>query len=234
MTDKELIIGIKNNSKSVWRSIYFEMKPKIERSISHLLSNVKDLTFDDIYSEGLITLMENVKDGKLDENADNNLSGYLYTICYRIAYKQTTRKKPADDGNGSIAESTFTFVDPDVISSDEEYARNFLDRVLSSLPLNCRQIFKRFYWDKLPLDKIAVTMGLKNANSAKTTKSRCMSKYKELAQKLFADDEKAEQAVRRSVERDALRNILERFRLEDRGEIKTAACKNSKDKDSQE
>lgn len=240
MTDKELITGIRNNSEAAWRSIYYGMKPGIRLRIEPMLFNVKDVTFYDIYNEALMILMENIKDGKLTENNADNLSGYLYTICYRLALKRLRKPLPPDDPSGRniTTDSGGTHIevtgakgieeDPNTLLTEDEWVRNFLDRVLDSMPLNCKQILKRFYWEGLSMDEIAPTMGLKNANSAKTTKNRCMDKFKKLATDLVADDERAEEAIRRAVERDVLRDLLERFRQEDSGEIATAACKSGK------
>ena len=235
MTDKELVTGIRNNSEAAWKAIYSGMKPGIRLRIEPMLLRVKDVMFDDIYNEALMLLMENVKDGKLTENNADNLSGYLYTICYRLALKRLRKTLPTEDISDSIMKSPYgeTKVDeieedPNTLLIEDEWVRNFLDRVLDSLPLNCKQILKRFYWEELSMDEIAPIMGLKNANSAKTTKNRCMDKFKKLATDLLADDEKAEEAIRRAVERNALRDLLERFRQEDSGEIATAACKSGK------
>jgi hypothetical protein len=58
-----------------------------------------------------------------------------------------------------------------------------------------------------------------------------MNKFKEIAKAMLADDAKAEEAVRRTVERNALRDLLEEFRQEEAGEMARAALKNiDKDK----
>lgn len=243
MTDKEIIIGIRENDAKVWRYVYQQMKPAIRNGVEPLLRNVSNVTFDDVYEDGLVALMENVKDGRLDENTQNNISGYLYTLCWRIALKKARRANPFIVVGGTDADGDTTGVRlenigsedgqlPESISEDEKFAFDFLERMLSSLPENCKQIFKRFYWDKLPMDEIAPIMGLRNANSAKTTKNRCMDKFKELARQALADDEAAEQAIRRTVERSSLRDLLEQFRLEDNGSVSIAACVTEKDKES--
>ena len=90
MTDKELVTGIRNNSEAAWKAIYSWMKSGIRLRIEPMLLRVKDVTFDDIFDEALMLLMGNVKDGRLTENNADNLSGYLYTICYRLALKRLT------------------------------------------------------------------------------------------------------------------------------------------------
>ena len=231
MTDNELIKGIRENSSVAWKEIYQSNREKIRAAITPMLVRVKDADFDDVFELALLDLMDNVKDGKLVESEQTNLSGYLYTICWRIANQMVKKEKRRvgifvekadvemiDEGDSSID------------SEDYEEALAFLDRVLDSIPAKCKSILRRFYWDRLPMTEIAATHGLKNENSAKTTKNRCMEKFKEIAKGMLADDAKAENAVRRTVERNALRDLLEEFRKEVSGEWSIAALKD-KDKE---
>ena len=75
---------------------------------------------------------------------------------------------------------------------------------------------------------IAPTLGLKNENVAKTKKNRCMDKFKEIAKAMLADDGKAEAAIRRTIERNALRDLLQDLRQEEAGELAMAALKDKK------
>lgn len=243
MTDSEIINGIKSNDTAAWRAAYLQMKPAIRSQVGPMLRSVRDQSFDDVFEDGLVILMENIKDGKLDAASCTNLAGYLYTICKHLALRLRARKEPEAGVGGETMVSSpqggFTvvvpgqedgeIVHPDVLSQEERYARDFLDRVLSSMPENCRMLLKRFYWDHMPMDMIAPLMGLKNANSAKTTKSRCMDKYKDIAKMMLADDEKAERAVQRSVERSAVRDLFKELRAEDNGDLAVAAWKDGKE-----
>ncbi len=240
MTDNELIKGIRENNEAVWREIYRSNYAKISYKIAPMLIRAKGKTFDDVYSDALVQLMENVKDGKLVEGENTNLSGYIYTLCWRIALRLEDRGKREDEKNEELLEEKKregeSVTDGDEKENDgtvspEEYmeAMAFLERVLSSIPEHCRALFRRFYWDKMSMKEIAALMGLKNDDSAKTTKSRCMKKFKDIAKALLDDDTKAEEAVKRTVERSALRDLLEDLRLEEEGELSLAAMKDKKD-----
>ena len=240
MTDSELIRGIRENSPSVWRELYMANCDKIRAKIAPMLVRTKDVTFDDLFEEALLTLMENVKDGKVVEGKRTNLSGYLYTICWRMALRLETRSKRKEEKESERAAEEEGWkkgeVEPideeDTSVEPEEYqeAMAFLERVLDSIPPKCKSILRRFYWDKLPMSEIAAIHGLRNENSAKTTKNRCMDKFKEIAKAMLADDSKAEEAVRRTVERDALRDLLEEIRNEEAGQLRRAALKDKGDK----
>jgi len=235
MTDNQLIRGIRDNEPAAWREIYWANYDKIQAKIAPMLVYTRDRTFDDLFEESLLSLMGNIKDGRLVEGENTNLSGYLYRICWRKALRWETcarrcRGEGVPRGGGGKDEPE---TDADVFVDPEEYelALELLERVLASLSEQCRSIFRRFYWDRLPMSEIAAIHGLKNQNSAKTTKNRCMEKFKELAKTLLADDERADQAVRRVVERDVLRDLLEEIRREKSGDLAAAALKDKK-KDS--
>ena len=73
------------------------------------------------------------------------------------------------------------------------------------------------------MDHIASVLGMRNADSAKTKKNKCMNKFKDIAAKLIESDEFAEEAVRAAVERAALKELLENEKVYAENGICTAA-----------
>ena len=82
------------------------------------------------------------------------------------------------------------------------------------------------------MDDIASILGMRNADSAKTKKNKCMNKFKDIAAKLIESDEFAEEAVRAAVERAALKELLEDERFYAENGISMAAL--NTDEDSEE
>ena len=220
MTDKDIISGIESGVTS------------IRQHIQPILSGVRDVTFDDVYQEACIILMENIKAGKLDTESEMNLSGYLYVICKRVALRYAAKKRPfrivekpaskdevviKDEGEEQESESA------EWLEMEEEEAMRFLDRVLDSIPPTCKSILKRFYWDKMSMKDIATLTGLKNEDTAKSTKKRCMDKFRSIAKAMLEDDEKADAAIRRTIERAALRDQLDECRQLESGTLARAA-----------
>lgn len=220
MTDKDIISGIESGVTS------------IRQHIQPILSGVRDVTFDDVYQEACIILMENIKAGKLDTESEMNLSGYLYVICKRVALRYAAKKRPLrivekptgkdeviikDEGEEQEYESA------EWMEMEEEEAKRFLDRVLDSIPPTCKSILKRFYWDKMSMKDIATLTGLKNEDTAKSTKKRCMDKFRSIAKAMLEDEEKAEAAIRRTIERAALRDQLDECRQLESGTLARAA-----------
>ena len=58
------------------------------------------------------------------------------------------------------------------------------------------------------MDEIACIIGMRNADSVKSKKSKCMNKAKEIAAQLVASEEFAEDAIRNAVERAALIELI--------------------------
>ena len=227
MTDKEIISGIESGTTG------------IRQQIQPILSGVRDVTFDDVYQEACIILMENIKAGKLDTEVEMNLSGYLYVICKRIALRYAAKKRPFRIVEKPMGKDEVVIKDvgeesadgsPDLQEMEEEEAMRFLDRVLDSIPPTCKSILKRFYWDKMSMKDIATLTGLKNEDTAKSTKKRCMDKFRNIAKAMLEDDEKAEEAIRRTIERAALRDQLEECRQLDAGTLARAAHTEGKKK----
>lgn len=60
--------------------------------------------------------------------------------------------------------------------------------IITQLPDNCNKIFHGIYWDNLEnLTEVAQKYNFSNANSVKTTKSRCVKKFKDKLESLFPE-----------------------------------------------
>ena len=231
MNAKEIIKGIKNDSGSVWKHLLSISSGSMGRQIRPILKNVHDVTFDDVFEEACIILMENVKAGKLDEG-ETNLEGYLYVICKRIALRYAGKKRAdsIDSGELIIKDS----VEEDIIGTPEEEAgddaevSDFFDRVLKAMPSNQSAVMRHFYWDRMSMSEIAALCGFKNENVAKSLKKRYMDNFISLAKQMLKDDEAAEAAIERTIERAALRDQLDECRHLESGVLAASACKEGK------
>lgn len=231
MTGKELIKGIKEDSNAVWRHLFSLPAQAVHKQIRPLMKEVRDITFDDVFEEACIILMENVKAGKLDEN-ETNLEGYLYVVCKRIALRHANKKKSLSLDHDEVAlkdegiESSLGT--PEEEAADAETVKAFLDKVLEAMPSNQRAILQYYYWDKMSMSEIASLCGFKNENVAKSTKNRYMDKFKSIARQMLEDDELAEAAIARTIERASLRNQINECRHLESGALIASACKDGK------
>ena len=78
------------------------------------------------------------------------------------------------------------------------------------------------------MSEIAALCGFKNDNVAKSTKNRYMDKFKSIARQMLEDDEFAEAAIARTIERASLRNQINECRHLESGALIASACKDGK------
>ena len=214
MTDSQILIRIRQNDESVWRHVYRNMKPGFASIIrkSFSLGAHSHLNIEDLFQESVIVLMQKVKSGEVAVNRDGALFSYLVQIGKLTACNQLRKKRVLNQEEVITISNNLHKEDEDTdISVDEKQKSQdeFLDRVFDSMPDECKTLLKHFYWGHKSMDDIASILGMRNADSAKTKKNKCMNKFKDIAAKLIESDEFAEEAVRAAVERAALKELLE-------------------------
>ena len=238
MTDSQIVQGILDNDELVWKYIYRQHR-------SHFVATLKSRIFapmlveqdwEDIFHESCIILMSKVKNDSFAVVRNGGLFCYLVEIGKGTAMNLMRKKRTHDQQQEDAIASNLHIEDSDfdVTVEEKQQAQNeFLDRVFDSIPGDCKMLLKAFYWDHKPMDEISSMLGLRNADTAKTKKNRCMNKFKEIASMLLESDEFAEEVVRASIERAALRELLkeESIMINDKS-IKTAALdiENKEDK----
>ena len=224
MTDTQIIHGIQNNNPIVWRYICRNLKSPFIATVKRLCINtlLSSDDWEDIFQEACVILMENVKQGKFEERAGSSMFSYFVEIGKRTM-QTTLRKHNKHHPNVQIEGSTHILVfkpkeqhksldevNREVTTEEKQTAQNeFIDKVFDSVPTECKNIFKMFYWDHKPMDEIASIYGLRNANSAKTKKTRCMKLFKDVKEALLKSGDYDEELIKAAAERASLRELLE-------------------------
>lgn len=173
-------------------------------------SNLTNEDIEDIFQESLIVLMQKVKSGSIVISREGALFSYLVQIG-KLTACNLIRKRKDITSEDVVTISDNLHKEYEDISVDEKQKSQdeFLDRVFDSLPSDCKTLLKHFYWGRKPMDRIASVLGMRNADSVKTKKNKCMNKFRNIAAMLIESDEFAEEAVRAAVERAALKELLE-------------------------
>lgn len=234
MTDSQLLLGITQNDERAWRFICKNMKFGFDSIIKQASStaNLSQEDVDDIFQESCIVLMHNAKGGKIAVTREGAIFSYLVEVG-KLKTRNLLRKRRciASDDMVTFSLNLHNREDGDMTIDEKQQMQNdFLDRVFDSMPEECKQLLKLFYWERKPMDDIASILGMRNADSAKTKKSKCMNKFKDIAAQLIESDEFAEDAVRAAVERAALRELLEEERFYAENGISLAALDIEEDK----
>ena len=212
MTDSQLLIGIMQNDERAWKHICKNMKQGFTSILvqKFQFSNLTNEDIEDIFQESLIVLMQKVKSGSILISREGALFSYLVQIG-KLTACNLIRKRKDITSEDVVTISDNLHKEYEDISVDEKQKSQdeFLDRVFDSLPSDCKTLLKHFYWGRKPMDRIASVLGMRNADSVKTKKNKCMNKFRNIAAMLIESDEFAEEAVRAAVERAALKELLE-------------------------
>ena len=213
MTDSQLLLGITQNDERAWRFICKNMKFGFDSIIKQASSsaNLSQEDVDDIFQESCVVLMQNAKSGKISVSREGAIFSYLVEIG-KLKTRNLLRKRRCIASDNMV---TFSInlhnreEESDMTIDEKQQTQNdFLDKVLELLPAECKTLLKLFYWDHKPMDEIASILGMRNADSAKSKKSKCMNKVKDIAAQLIESEEFAEDAIRNAVERAALKALL--------------------------
>lgn len=212
MTDSQLLIGIMQNDERAWKHICKNMKQGFTSILvqTFQFSNLTNEDIEDIFQESLIVLMQKVKSGSIVISREGALFSYLvqigkFTACNLIR----KRKDITSEDVVTISDNLHKEYEDISVDEKQKSQDEFLDRVFDSLPSDCTTLLKHFYWGRKPMDRIASVLGMRNADSVKTKKNKCMNKFRNIAAMLIESEEYAEEAVRAAVERAALKELLE-------------------------
>lgn len=236
MTDSQLLLGITQNDERTWRFICKNMKFGFDSIIKQTSSstNLSQEDVDDIFQESCVVLMHNAKGRKIAVAREGAIFSYLVEVG-KLKTRNLLRKRRCitSDDMVTFSLSQHNNEESDMTIDEKQQMQNdFLDKVLDLLPAECRTLLKHFYWDHKPMDEIASILGMRNADSAKSKKSKCMNKIKDIATQLIESEEFAEEAIRNAVERAALRELLaEEMTYADSGFCMAALDVDDKNKD---
>ena len=217
MTDSQLIFGILQNDERAWRHICREMKPGFASILGQAFSidKISDEDIEDIFQESLIVLMQKVKSGSVTCSREGALFSYLVQIGKLTASNQVRKKRALNLDDAVTFPLDIHNMAEDEIAIDEKQQMQdeLLDKVFNRIPSECSTLLKHFYWHHKPMDEIASILGMRNADSAKSKKNKCMNRIKEIAARLIESDEFAEEVVRCAIERAALRELIKEERI---------------------
>ncbi len=145
-------------------------------------------TAEDLYQEAFIAVQDNIQRGKVRPDTDWN--AYILTIGLNMASKERRHRGitnpigKASDENEEDANNRLARKVEDIIKEmpEEEVALCNNPEVLFRLgnelehtPDPCGKIIRLFYYTDATMEDIAEETGLKNAQTAKAKKSRCMT-----------------------------------------------------------
>lgn len=175
MTESNILLSLKNDDKSVLKSVYLEHKSAfIGFSKTYNIDNEDAL---DIYQDAIIALRENALNGHLD-NLKSGLKTYLFSIGKHMIYKRLKEKNKLHLTHSINEKSDFYELETKDIDYNFTSRQRQLQIAFKSLGAQCKTILNLFYLRGFTLDEIAEELNYNNKDVAKSQKSRCLKSLK--------------------------------------------------------
>lgn len=162
--------------------IYLEVKPKFISFARRQFPQIEIEEIEDVYQDTIIVFYQNIKRGLLTE-INSSLSAYIIQIGKIKLIQYTEKQHKSRELKNNFAENSI---------SAEEYD-NRIDQavkfIFSKMTDACKQILNLFYYEKKSMDEIAMILAYKNADTVKSKKSRCISKFSLNVSNIYLNEE---------------------------------------------
>jgi len=174
--EEALIKGLRRDDQKVIKNVYKQHWPLIRNLILTNSGTENDAL--DIYHEGLIVLIENLR--KEDFELTCKISTYLYSVARRLWLAKWRKEKPFRDTSDYI-EIEHAF-DPEEENEIEDLPTNKeIIEAIVKLGSPCTEILIFVYYIKFKMKELVIQIPeLKNENNARKRKFSCIKKLKRL------------------------------------------------------
>ncbi|WP_235296768.1 RNA polymerase sigma factor [Portibacter marinus] len=131
---------------------------------------------EDLFHDSLIAMYQNIIQKKFT-NMDVGIKAYLWGIGKHKAIDLLRKKKIR---SAEILKSEDGIEEQNGVLTDRQ---KLLHQYFSALQPSCKKVLKLFYYEGLTINEIVSLGNYKDANSVKSTKSRCIKNLRELINK---------------------------------------------------
>lgn len=175
LTDNQIVRGLLQQEDVVINFLYDEIGPKVKQFIISKGGSSEEA--NDIFQEGIVSAFVNIKSGKYKISESTKFTTYLIQICKYKWYDTLKSAHKSKRGSEMIDIPD----DANIIEAMEVSEKyGILHQLIDALGDQCKEILRRFYWQKESIDEISKALKMVPA-SVKNGKYRCMQKLKETA-----------------------------------------------------
>jgi DNA-directed RNA polymerase specialized sigma24 family protein len=168
MVQTMVIEDVAEDRKALFMELYQKAFPLVARYVSHMGGSFDEAK--DIFQDALVIYYEKLAGGpvKLQHSEKAYLLGIAKHLWSR-KNKNNQRHTALDDSLNDMATEEMA-----PSSSSEK-----LMQLLHTAGQKCMELLQAFYYDKLPLSKIAGTFGFSGVRSATVQKYKCLEKIRD-------------------------------------------------------
>jgi len=177
MNDEALVTGLLNEESLAFKYMYDNFKPMIIKIVQGF--KISNDYVDDIFQDGLIILIKNLRNGKFSGNS--KVSTYFYGICKNLIFQKSSKK--TEVSLNSDQEFLLDQVTEDLSEMEgliqKEHEFSLLEIAIKQISEDCQKIFKGFYYQKKSMNILAEELGYTSA-FVRVKKNRCMNHLKKM------------------------------------------------------
>ncbi len=174
-TDREVVLGILNNSEEALNKLYIGYYPMVLQFILNNSGDEDDAK--DVYQEAIIVLYDKIKGGSFE--LSSKLKTYLYSVSRRIWLKKLAQQSKRTNNIADFED--ILAVDEDFeVHEEKDQQFDQMKQALEGLGEPCKTIIQDFYIHNLSMQDICEKFGYTNTDNAKTQKYKCLQRLKKL------------------------------------------------------
>lgn len=173
--------------EDIVRQWYNKVRPLFVNTLRKRFSQLDYDTIENLYQDAFLAVYENLQAERVRD--DTSWSSYIIQIGINLATKELRHSGITDsiyesdsdneEGRMKISRTVEQFLS-EGFGDDEplyknENALSLLGYELNHTPEPCNTILRLYYYEDLSMDNIAIALNFKNATTAKTKKSKCMT-----------------------------------------------------------
>jgi RNA polymerase sigma factor (sigma-70 family) len=174
-TDREVVLGILNNSEEALNRLYVGYFPMVLQFIVN--NNGDEDDAKDVYQEAIIVLYNKIKSG--DFELTSKLKTYIYSVSRRIWLKKLSQQSKKTN-NVSEFEDVIAVEEDVELHEEKDLQFDKMEAALAHLGEPCKTIIQDFYINNLSMQDISEKFGYTNTDNAKTQKYKCLQRLKKL------------------------------------------------------
>ncbi|PWS26650.1 RNA polymerase subunit sigma-70 [Pedobacter yonginense] len=166
------------NNRDAWlKALYKDAFPLVAKYVAKTGGSIEEAR--DVFQDALIIYYEKRMEGQLILQYSEKT--YVFGIT-RYLWNKRLRKYLATasiDALDAEFEENISFGSPD----DKQICSSSLFKLLQSSGKKCMDLLNAFYYEKMPMDKLALEFGFSGARSATAQKFKCLEKVKHTVKK---------------------------------------------------
>ena len=132
---------------------------------------------EDLLQEALVVVWERVRSGRFEQSA--RVGTFMYATVRNMWLRRLARRRR--EAGGTPAETEAVSDTPSPLEAlMESEAASLVRDALDRLGDPCRRLLLLYYWEELPMERIAAAMGFANADTAKSKKYQCKKSLEQI------------------------------------------------------